>query len=494
MKKFNKFQKSLIAVGLLFAASCTYDFPAADPETLPSPGQADFTKFIAIGNSLTAGVADNTLYDRSQQNSFPAILAKQFASVGGGDFIQPDVNSPFGCFNPLEGCTLGRLRLVVINGTTTIQPSPEGSPNGLAPFADKANLQNFGVPGMSIGLAQTPALGTLGNQFYNPYYARIASEPGTSTALGDFITELKDGTTFFSFWLGNIDVLGYATGGASNPALLTSEGAFDAAYNGAIDAIMAENTTAKGVIANIPDVTSIPYFRTVPYNAVPVTSQLQADQLNAGYADYNNGLLAAEGGTLIDEEERIQRTINFTLGANSVIIYDENLTDLSGLGLPSIREATAQDLVILPAASFIGTTVGGDPTQINGVTVPLADNWVLLPEEITEIQERTAAFNAIIADAVDAYNTRLALVDANAVLGQLAAAGAAGITVNGIALTASFQPPYGAFSLDGVHPNSRGYAYVANKFIEAINAKWSARIPYVNPNDYPGNDLPVPVQ
>jgi hypothetical protein len=34
----------------------------------------------------------------------------------------------------------------------------------------------------------------------------------------------------------------------------------------------------------------------------------------------------------------------------------------------------------------------------------------------------------------------------------------------------------GAFSLDGVHPTARGYALIANKFIEAINAKYGATL------------------
>ena len=32
---------------------------------------------------------------------------------------------------------------------------------------------------------------------------------------------------------------------------------------------------------------------------------------------------------------------------------------------------------------------------------------------------------------------------------------------------------------------------VANSFIEAINIKFAANIPQVNPNDYAGNELPI---
>jgi hypothetical protein len=66
------------------------------------------------------------------------------------------------------------------------------------------------------------------------------------------------------------------------------------------------------------------------------------------------------------------------------------------------------------------------------------------------------------------------------------------VTINGSSFTSSILPPFGAFSLDGVHPNQRGHGYMANLFIDAINRKWGAAIPLCNPNDLPGNALPIP--
>jgi hypothetical protein len=81
------------------------------------------------------------------------------------------------------------------------------------------------------------------------------------------------------------------------------------------------------------------------------------------------------------------------------------------------------------------------------------------------------------------------LVDANAALNLIKTTS---VTINGSSLTASLSPPNGAFSLDGVHPNARGSAYIANVFIEAINAKFGSNIPLCNPNAFGGNELPVP--
>ena len=46
------------------------------------------------------------------------------------------------------------------------------------------------------------------------------------------------------------------------------------------------------------------------------------------------------------------------------------------------------------------------------------------------------------------------------------------------------------FSLDGVHPNARGYAVIANEFIKAINNKYGSTLPMVNPNGYSGVKFP----
>lgn len=494
--KLNKYiYKALAAVPVLMLG-CTYDFPEADPSTIPSKGTADFTKFISVGNSLTAGFMDGALYTRSQNNSFPAIMAAQFALVDGGEFNQPTINSENGCYNPAGGCNQGRLHFAYVGGSATILPKTGDGGAALQAYAgEKSELNNFGVPGVTIQTAQAAAIALpASGALFNPYYARIASNPGTSTLVGDAAAAMADGGTFFSFWLGNNDVLGYATGGASNPAILTSEANFQGAYTAAINAMLGANANAKGVVANIPDVTSIPFFTTVPYNPV-ILVQAQVDQLNPGFATYNGGLDAAFGGGFISAAERDARKIVFVVGKNPVTIVDEKLTDLTGMGLPSYRFATSHDLLVLPSSSFIGTTVGGDPTKVNGISVPLADQWVIggldgewVTETVTEkqeIQNAITAFNEIISNAVQANAARLALVDANHILKNLPA------SIGGIGSTSSLQPPYGIFSADGVHPNGRGSAFMANKFIEVINTKFNANIPLVNPNDYPGNDLPV---
>ena len=83
MKKNFKLYIGLAILG--FASSCA---PSLD-ELETSKGTADFSKFIAVGNSLTSGYADNGLYLEGQKVAFPNLMAEQFKTVGGGEFTSP---------------------------------------------------------------------------------------------------------------------------------------------------------------------------------------------------------------------------------------------------------------------------------------------------------------------------------------------------------------------------------------------------------------------
>ena len=92
------FKLAGVAFTCAVIAACSADVSNPPPlnSGTASAGNADFTKFVAIGDSLTAGYADGALYLLGQQNSFPNMLAQQFADVGGGAFTQPLVGDNLG--------------------------------------------------------------------------------------------------------------------------------------------------------------------------------------------------------------------------------------------------------------------------------------------------------------------------------------------------------------------------------------------------------------
>ena len=237
--------------------------------------------------------------------------------------------------------------------------------------------------------------------------------------------------TFFSYWLGNNDILGYASDGGFNEALITPTGDFQAALAESLGTLVSGG--AKGVVLTIPPIVLTPYFRAVPYNSIPVTSEAERDQLNAGFAGLNSaldGLVAASAllPTLnVTQEEANARKVSYTVSANNpILMYDDALPDYNRAGgefdilledsliTPDQREAlapfgqsrpaTASDLPTLAAATQLGMTVGGNAAAIIGVTVPAADNLILSSSEVTTVVVQSAIFNGTIAAVVDQVN------------------------------------------------------------------------------------------
>ena len=63
-------------------ASCTQDeidYSNIEEEVVPSAGSADFSKYVSLGNSLTAGFSDGALFIAGQNNAYPKLLADQLS-------------------------------------------------------------------------------------------------------------------------------------------------------------------------------------------------------------------------------------------------------------------------------------------------------------------------------------------------------------------------------------------------------------------------------
>ncbi|MBK8292573.1 MAG: hypothetical protein IPK96_18160 [Flammeovirgaceae bacterium] len=134
--------------------------------------------------------------------------------------------------------------------------------------------------------------------------------------------------------------------------------------------------------------------------------------------------------------------------------------------------------------------VGGNPSLINGVTVPVGDQYVLIPTEIQAINDARLAFNIAIQSVATANSTKLALADVSGALATLVT-NKAGV-YNNVTITPNINPPTGIYSEDGIHPNSRGYAFLSNVFIGAINEKFGATVPLTDLSKYKATALPIP--
>jgi lysophospholipase L1-like esterase len=454
-------------------------------------GSADFSTFVAIGDSLTAGFADSALYRHGQVNSYPAILAQQFALAGGGSFAQPLRGSEFtGSFLTVP-TSVARDRLMIVSSGV---PSPPVTAATIDPVVSEilvsmpGNLyNNFGVPLAKSFHLTLPAYGVLGGPSSNPFYARFAPDPGVTSMLDDAVARMP---TFFILWIGNNDILLNALSGSdgANPTLgtgateVTPIATFDVAFPGLVTAL--KTPTNKGLLINIPKISTIPYFTTVPFNAIPMT-QAQADAANSGFAAYNFILQNLVGLTPgvptcgITQEEADRRTLSYVAGQNAIVMLDETLSNLTLCfgTVVSMRQATAEDYVLLPTASKLGEDAGGG--LLWGISAPLLDADVLSRAEDDGLEVVRAAYNVTIKAEADAEPDILFL-DAAALLEEL---DSTGISYGSGGISSAYIQG-GGFSADGIHPTARGYAVIANEISKVINEGFDAFIPPVDPSDY----------
>lgn len=422
MKKY--ILNSLIAAVVLFAASCK---PEIETPAGTTAGQANFSKYIAVGNSLTAGFADGGLYLEGQKVAYPNLLAAQMATVGGGAFT-----SPFFADSQANGS--GYLTLsALVNGSPTLANVTTNLAYRDATHLAKytGEVQNLGIPGMRVDLAFAVPYSAA-----NMYMERLLNDTQVGiTTYFQFIQGRNH--SFFSLWLGNNDALGWATnGGVTTDAtnVLTDKATFSMLYSNLINALTAGGQ--KGVVGTIPDVTAVPYFNTVTVSA----------------------LLAAA------------KAIN----PAAVAVFIQ-----TGTG---VRAATSEDLIRLPfqTAGLFGTGAipyGLDPRN------PIANNWVLDKDEIIRVKDYVNSYNSTIKSLANSKG--LAIADTYTYLNMVKA----GIAIQGININSAFITG-GAFSLDGVHLTPRGNAVIANVFIDAINSKYNSTIPSIDITKYRGVKFP----
>jgi hypothetical protein len=446
MKKRNL----LYIIPLILLAACK---PNID-EFVPSKGNADFTSYIAVGDNWTSGFADASLYKSGQENSYPNILATQFTFVGGGTFKQPYMVDEYG-FGLSTGDTLPKLVLGFhpdCKDVIGLSPAYALQPVDLANFNSislEGPYNNIGLPGLKSIYMAVPGMGTL-----HPYYKRFASTPTATIIEAIPAVDAK----FFTLWLGSYDILGYAIGGGNDPMNPITP---VAQFAGSMQATLASLTAngAKGAVANIPDLTDLAFFHTIPYNAL-VLDQATADLLNQAYAGLN---MIIKGAGSDD-------TIHFAAGQNALVIRDAVLP----WGMRQIR-STELVCLSLPQDSL---KCGGWGSQ---KAIPL--QYILDDTEIANIIQATNDYNSQIDQLITGSD--IAFVDMHKIMNDMNA----GLEFDGVLVSPKFVTG-NFYSTDGLNPTPVGSAMLAYYFIDAINAKFSAKIPQVIVSDYPGVAIP----
>ena len=443
MKKMNYKSLSIVTlVTILFSCKPNIDVQA------PTKGSLDVKKYVAIGNSYTSGYADNALYNSGQLVSYPNLIAQQLKLVGGGDFKQPLVSDASVGIGASMNARYVLAPYKDCQGITSLAPVPVAQQGDLTIWGTSVAAQgpfnNMGVPGAKATYTVFPGYGNPANGAgqFNPYFTRMTTDPTNASILSDAMAQ---NPTFFSMAVGDDDALAFAIAGGASETITPG-----AAFNASIDAIVGGLTAngAKGVIANIPSISNLPYFTTIPYNGL-VLDKANADALTAAYTPLG---------------------MKFNPGANPFVIEDASAPG-------QMRQIQQGEMILLSVPQDSLKCAGW------GSMKPIPNQYVLTANEISQINDAIAGFNTKLRASATAKG--LAFVDMDAFFSTIKQ----GIAYNGIWMSAQFVQG-GAFSLDGLHLTPLGNALMANEYIKAINKTYGSTIPQVDATKYKGVVFP----
>jgi len=229
-------------LGLLLLALGCHDEGLLPPEPT---GGALFARYVAIGNSITAGYQSGGINATLQQQAYPVLLAKAM----GTPFNLPLLRDP-GCPPPLVNILTGRRLDDQPDGFCAYRqvPPPRIINNVAVPGAKVAGMINL-IEGTA---ADTMKLFLLGGR--TPLEVAAEARP-----------------TFVSVWIGNNDVLYAAVKG--NTALITPVNAFQQHYTQMLNELQTMGVQG-GLLIGVANVTVIPHLS-------PGIAYAQAEQAGA---------------------------------------------------------------------------------------------------------------------------------------------------------------------------------------------------------------------
>ena len=437
---------TLLAGLLLAAGACRFDesIPLGVEDRL---GGIDPGRIVAIGDDFAAGAADGALYAGAQGHSLPALLALH---LGGEGLRQPLISDPGLAVGEQTG---GRLRLVDLM-PLALAREPAGSP--LEPSPGQP-FENLGVPGALVSealIAESSATSSLGNPFYDLVLGGRGTFAEQAAALEP---------TLVLLWIGTSDVLRYVEAGGDTdlaPGLPTPVGTFSIAYAALLDAVL--EITDQVVLFTITDPRSMPVVRAVPGIVLD--------------ADTGEPVMITVVQPVLDPQTG-QAVIDPVTGDT---LFAQRLSTVPLLGPGGPLAAT--DLVLLEALPLLAEGAG-IPASLGGTGAPLPDRAVLDAAEQSEVSGTIFGYNQTIRAL--AAERDLPLVDVHGLVEELAAGGRLS---DGILLSGAYATGQ-AFSLDGARFTPKGYGFVANLAIDALNARYGGSVPHLRTDTLRGTSL-----
>ena len=430
---------------VLLTTGCDPDAPDSSDGLTPPTVDEVFANYAAIGNSLTAGFMDGGLMYAGQMSSFPRLIAGQLGlanAPGDMEFSQPWINPPgIASTSAPEGQVAGVYYLTGTGGLGVLGYTDLADVQStlLAAATQPTPYHNLGVPGAALYDVMNAYSSTTCASFVlpeavedkspNPYFDFVnraslfgnvtmpatANTPAYQSA-SMFGQCVAKGPSLATVWIGNNDVLGGATSGTViDGVTVTAPATFDAQYKQMLTTFAGGLLQRTGwpatiAVANIPDIADIPYFWPVA-------------------------------------------------------VFNATLPEALGGSWPPGFEEDDVALVRFPVANWLATA--------NPAADPIPAEYTLTATEVGIVQANVEAYNTTIDEAIAMVNAlglaQCGLVDTNALMAGLPTAYKTHLL---LLLGQGMDVPSAAattlFSMDGIHPNNRGYAVVADAFLETI--------------------------
>jgi len=421
----------LIALVGLLALGCSLDTPQVVEVEYPQPQGAElFGNYMAMGNSLTAGFMDGGLVMDGQMTSFPQLIATQMGYPE-GTFYQPLIARPGVGSTDVsdmgEGLVSGVLHFsAALGGMFPLSVYPDTDvPDMLLAASFPVPYSNLGVPGATTLDISNALEYSTSQPGTNKYFDFILRNPtfGNVTMRDQLIAR---GPTIMTCWVGNNDILGGSLSGQPNNGVVhpdddvnvTPAALFGQMYNTLLDDVL-DGVQQRHGHRPLIFVANIPAITSIPY-FIPIALFRQMSGMN--------------------EDD-----------------------------FPVISMEQDAVMMLLPSLSYDGS---------EGPLIPA--DMTLSQAEADMVAATVVEYNDIISAAVAARD-EVFLYDANA---ELAGYSGTPQGMHFLALAASMGYEAAAattlFSLDGIHPNNRGYGVVANGFLEVMNTNLGTAFPMVD--------------
>jgi len=407
-----------VAAGVVSIVSLVACGGGGDKTTGPV-GQEAFTRYVAIGTSLSMGVQSDGVVYFDQQHDWTKLLAHQAF----GSFSQPLAQAP-GCFSPLIAPLQFNRRLSGI--------SANASPTTSIPDTTCALFGTLTLPANDVAvdgantydaLFVTPETASVeGVKLRRQYRLVLPAKTTQVTAM------MRQRPTLVSVELGANEALGAASGlilpssgyrGLGAQGTIVPNSVWQPVYDQLIDSV--KKTRARVLLVGVPSTNGFVSLRT-------------GDELYQDAAEFQQlGVIVApdcEGS------------------ANSIFV------PIKVTGIVAAAQAS------------------GSAQTLSCADTPGTQDNILTPADVQELDALIDGMNAHIRSV--AQSNGWAYLDLTALWAQW-------VGRRGPFSAASLFDcvlPYGQYvSLDGVHPNAQGYQEMANAAGDALNSTYGFAIP-----------------